>query len=310
MLAPNHSDAAAALVEAANNGEWIAALDLVEQAFGVRGCILMGYDGLSADPAAVMASSFGMRRDRQEQYMADFAAIDFRNRFIERQPSGKIIHDYQIAPVKELERTAVYAEFLQPLDLGRFVGVNLGVGKDKSHTFFALAKANDSEPPTEQECAQVLAMAKLARAAVRTSSVVSALRARADSISAAVDRLDVGIALVTAARRIVECNDQARNLLDLHPSVSAQNGYLRFTDPEADAELTRLLQADPALTPGRTWIARGADEATLVVIANNISAASMSVGQPVVTLLLVDTRRQARRGANAWRQLFKLTASE
>lgn len=312
MLAPNHSDAAAALVEAANNGEWIAALDLIEQAFGVRGCILMGYDGLSRDPAAVVASSFGMRRDRQEQYMADFAAIDFRNRFIERQPSGKIIHDYQIAPVKELERTAVYAEFLQPLDLGRFVGVNLGVsaGGDKSHTFFALAKANDSEPPTEQECAQVLAMAKLARAAVRTSSAVSALRARAESISAAVDRLDVGIALVTAARRIVECNDHARNLLDQHPSVAAQSGLLRFTDPEADAQFARLLQADPALTPGRTWVARGPDEATLVVIANNISAASLSVDQPVLTLLLVETRRQARRGAAAWKQIFKLSPSE
>lgn len=312
MLAPDHSDAAAALVEAANNGEWIAALDLVEQSFGVRGCILMAYDGLSRDPAAVLASSFGMRRDRQEQYMADFAAIDFRNKFIERQPSGQIIHDYQIAPVKELDRTAIYAEFLKPLDLGRFVGVNLGVtaAKDKSHTFFALAKANDSEPPSEAECAQVLAMAKLARAAVRTAGVVGALRARADSISAAVDRLDVGMIFVGGNRRIVELNNEARHLLDERNAVFTQGGQLRFADAEAEAHFLRVLQDDPALTPGRTWIARGADNSALVVIASNIATVSLSVDQPVLTLLLIDTRRQARRGGAAWRQLFRLTPTE
>ncbi len=312
MLAPDHSDAGAALVEAADNGEWIAALDLVEQSFGVRGCILMAYDGLSRDPAAVLASSFGMRRDRQEQYMTDFAAIDFRNKFIERQPSGKIIHDYQIAPVKELDHTAIYAEFLQPLDLGRFVGVNLGVSaaKDRSHTFFALAKANDSEPPSEQECAQVLAMAKLARAAVRTSSIVSSLRARADSISTAVDQLDVGMAFVAGNRHIVECNDAARHLLNERNAVYTQGGQLRFSDPEADAQFARLLQEDRALTPGRTWIAQGGDQSNLVVIAANIKSAGLSLGQPVLTLMLVDTRRQARNGAAGWRRLFKLTPSE
>lgn len=312
MLAPNHSDAAAALVEAANNGEWIAALDLVEQSFGVRGCILMAYDGFSRDPAAVLASSFGMRRDRQEQYMADFAALDFRNKFIERQPSGQIIHDYQIAPVKELDRTAIYAEFLRPLDLGRFVGVNLGVkaAKDKSHTFFALAKANDSEPPSETECAQVLAMAKLARAAVRTASVVSTLRARADSISAAVDRLDVGMILVAGNRRIVECNNEASRLIDQRSAVLSQGGQLRFADADADAQFTRFLQDDRALNPGRTWIARAADDSAIVVIASNINTVSLSIDQPVVTLLLVDARRQPRRGATAWRQLFRLTPTE
>lgn len=312
MTATKRTDAAAALVEAANSGEWIAALDMIEHAFDVRGCILMAYDGFSHDPAAVLASSFGMRRDRQEQYMADFAAIDFRNRFCERQPSGQIIHDYQIGAIKDLDRTPIYAEFLQPLDLGRFVGVNLGVSaaQGKSHTFFALSKSNDSEPPCERESAEVLAMGKLARSAVRTASVVSAFRARGDSLFNAIDHVDVGVVFIAADGAIVECNSAARTLLDDRSAVASNGGKLRFVDPEAERVLQQSLRDDRALRAGRTWIAHGAEGAALVVIASNIGASSASVGQPVMTIVLADFRRQMRKGHAAWRQLFNFTQSE
>jgi len=310
MPALKRSDAAAALVEASNSGEWITALDMIESAFGVRGCILMAYDGFSRDPAAVLASSFGMRRDRQAEYMADFAALDFRNKFCERQPPGQIIHDYQIGAVKDLDRTPIYAEFLQPLDLGRFVGVNLGVSsaRGKSHTFFALSKANDSMPPSEQESAEVLAMGKIARGAVRTASVVSAFRARGDNMFSAIDQIDVGIAFVGADGMLAECNQAARALLDERGAVSVENGRLRFLDPEAERTFELMLRDDPALRAGRTWVARGREDANLVVIASNISAAG--AGQPVMTLILADVRRQTRNGFGAWKRLFGLTQSE
>lgn len=312
MLTKHHADAAAALIDAANTAEWGYALNLVERSFDARGAILMGYEGFTRHPVAVLAGSQGMRPDRQEDYLANFAAIDLRAQFCGKQPSGQIIHDYQMGPINDVDRTPIYAEFLLPLDIGRFVGVNLGLSaaEGKSHTYFAVAKANDSGPPSAEESQQVLAMGELARSAVRNASVINALRARSNHLRTAIEQLDIGMVFVGVNRTLVDCNDAARRLLAQRGAVRADDGRFHFADPDADARLSKTLHGDIALQPGGMWTARGPDESTLVVIAVNIDASDLEVGKPVLTLLLVDPRRQPRGGHVGWKQLFRLTQSE
>ncbi|HRO03281.1 MAG TPA: hypothetical protein PLS69_06720, partial [Terricaulis sp.] len=130
-----------------------------------------------------------MRPDRQPDYLKNYASRDVRAAFCAAQPFGQIIHDYQMGPIGEVDRTSIYAEFLLPLDIGRFAGVNLGVAaaRAKSHTYFALAKSNDSGPPSEQEASQIISMGKLARSAVHTAGIVAALRARPRRRRAAIE---------------------------------------------------------------------------------------------------------------------------
>lgn len=312
MLSKVHSEAAVALIDAANSNDWNPALNLVERAFDARGAILMGYEGFGSHPVAVLAGSAGMRPDRQSDYLANFANLDVRAQFCGRQQSGKIIHDYQMGAIRDVDRLPIYAEFLLPLDLGRFVGVNLGLSatEGKSHTYFALAKANDSEPPTALESQQVLAMGEFARSAVCTASVINALRARAQHLRVAIEKLDIGMVFVGMNREIADCNAAARRMLDDRAAVRADNGRLSFLDPDSDAELAKALACDIALQPGGMWLARAKDEGALVVIAVNIDAADLELNKPVLTLLLVDPQRRARHGHGAWRRLFNLTRSE
>ncbi len=314
MFSGLHADAAAALVDAASTEEWGPALNLVERAFGVRGVILMGYENFARHPVAVLASSAGMRPDRQQDYLENFAAIDVRAAFCAVQPHGQIIHDHQMGAIEEVDRTPLYAEFLLPLDIGRFVGVNLGLGQRtdaRSHTYFAMAKANDSGPPTAEEAAQVLGMGQLARSAVRTAGIVSALRARSRRMRAAIEQLDIGVVFLEPGCVVTDCNDAARKLFSENSAVKVERRRLSFVDGEADAKLKKLMRSDIALQPGDMWTARReSGGGALVVVAAHIDYEMIELNGPVVTLFLIDSQRQTRTGKAAWIRLFNLTPSE
>ncbi len=313
MLNGLHADAAAALVDAANTEDWGLALNLVERAFGVRGAILMGYENFARHPVAVIASSAGMRPDRQQDYLDNFAALDVRAAFCAVQPYGQIIHDHQMGPIDEVDRTPFYADFLLPLDIGRFVGVNLGLGQRseaRSHTYFALARANDAGPPTAEEAAQVLAMGQLARSAVRTAGIVSALRTRARRMRAAIEQLAIGVVFLEAGGAVADCNDAARILFAEAGAVKVERRRMSFVDAEADARLQRVLRSDLALQPGDMWTARRENGSALVVVAAHIDHETVELNAPVLTLFLIDPQRQTRTGKAAWMRIFKLTPSE
>jgi len=314
MFSGAYADAASALVDAANTSEWTQALDLVERAFGARGAILMGYDTFARHPVAVIAGSQGMRPDQQEYYLENFAALDVRAAFCARQPHGKVIYDQQMGTLKEIDRTPIYAEFLLPLDLGRFVGVNLGVGaaaSAQSHTYFALAKDNRAGPPDDAEAAQVMAMGKHARSAVRTAGIVTALRADADRMRAAIERLNVGVVFLRAGGEVVDCNTAALRLFAESTALTYQRRRLSFRDKEADAKLKRVMQSDLAFQAGEMWIANaGGDGGALIVIAAHIEHADLEFSAPVLTLFLINPQRRARSGRGVWSGMFGLTPSE
>lgn len=313
MFSGLHADAAAALVDAANTEDWGLALNLVERAFGVRGAILMGYGNFARHPVAVIAGSTGMRPDRQQDYLDNFAALDVRAAFCASQPYGQIIHDHQMGPIDEIDRTPFYSEFLLPLDLGRFAGVNLGLGQGadtRSHTYFALAKGNDAGPPTAEEASQILAMGQLARSAVRTAGVVSALRARSRRMRAAIEQLAIGVVFLDASGAVADCNDAARILFAEGGAVKVEQRRMSFLDTEADSRLRRVLHSDLLLQPGDMWTARRASGGALVVVAAHIDYETVELNAPVLTLFLIDPQRQTRTGKTAWMRLFRLTPSE
>jgi DNA-binding NarL/FixJ family response regulator len=314
MFTSAQADAAAALVEAAANDGWHDALNLVERAFDVRGAILMGYENFSRHPVAVISSSAGMRPDKQADYLENFADIDVRAAFMARQPHGKIMFDHQMGPIGEIDQTPFYAEFLLPLDIGRFVGVNLGVGggdQPKSTTYFALAKDNDAGPPSEEQAAKVLALGKLARSAVRMAGVIGALRSRSERLQAAIDALDTGVVFLKPGCVVADCNDAARRMLMESDAIRYNHGRLSFADSEADAKLMQVMRGDRALHASDMWIAkRDSNGGALVIIAANLDLANVEFGAPVLTLFLIDPQRQTRGGRQAWIRLFKLTPSE
>jgi PAS domain-containing protein len=288
---------AAAFVSAgADGGEWGAPLGLVEHGFGARGVILMSYNAQSgALPSVELCASAGMPA-QEENYKADFAAIDHRAAFCFAAEPGRLLHDDMIADARVRARMPIYADFLNRFDIGRFAAVNLGsvgavVG---ASTFFSASFANDAGQLSAARARALTSLAQYVRAAVRTASVIQAFAPQETGLREALERRDVAAFMVDRDGTLLDFNAAGRRLAGKGDLIALRCGALCFLDPQAQHQFELQRRADWRLEASSAWSAQGRGQESAKIIALNGLGRELGLRADALLLLVLRARAPVR----------------
>jgi DNA-binding CsgD family transcriptional regulator/PAS domain-containing protein len=310
-----------AFIDAAVEGEgWTRPLTMAERALGVRGVIIQGYERFGDACEAVIEASRGVPQEGIEPYERHYVNHDVRSARAVNFPVDMAVCDYHVGDPTELDRSMVDAEFYRPLDVGRFVAVQLNAARTHAgadrRVFLTLLKPNNAEAPTERESEQALTLAHVVRASLRTAAAMSALRAENEAKSAALDRAAFGCAILDARGRVLDVNAAARCILARDDGLSIRRGRLRARDSAAQDAIDQACAARVLSPPGAKIVraARAHDARPyalmLISLRRDVGAWLAGGGGSAAIALIVDPDQRAADPAGLWRAAFGLTAAE
>ena len=223
----------------------------------------------------------------------------------------------EVLPFEELRRTGYYNDFARRAGYAHLAGVMLSNGLDQIGAL-GLFRGEDDDPYGAVEQDAIRWVAPHVKGAIRLSIRIARLQNRLDAVQGAIDRIDVGLVLLDADRRIVFQNAAAEAMLRRCGSIRSVKERLAAPGA-ADAEKLRAALAAACGGPGITRTARRLTvgdplEGGLVVLhAIPLTAGSglaRFASRPVAAVLFRDGSAPSPVQGNILRDAFALTERE
>ncbi len=231
---------------------------------------------------------------------------------------GRVATSEMLVPMREFERTAVYADFFRKWDLPFVVGGLLFQEPGRIGMFVAnRSKHHGDFDEVERKCLQGLF--PHLRRALEIYSRLGQVAAEKRALMESVDLLPVGLILVDGASRVIELNEVARRIVNRKDGLSIHRGVLSAARSDECRELHRIVgeTATQAFKVGDTSsrvmrVSRPSFMRELAVLIVPVSDRTqvLSGFLPSAMVLVSDPEEPARCCPNTLRDLFGFTRAE
>ena len=187
-------------------------------------------------------------KDYMDTAMANLRLLPMATQPIDEPfASSRFVSDYSA-----FTDSRYFREIVVPGGHGDGVHVVLARSSRRFGLFSATRHLRDG-PMTDDDLAIARLLAPHVRRAVTISDLMELKALEAESLSATLDRLAMGVVLVADENRILHANTAARRMLANGGSIVSRRGRLAARDTAADAELSQaivLAAADEAALAG------------------------------------------------------------
>jgi len=297
-------------------GRWPGVLSAIAGTVNSPGAVLQVQ--ARATGAVLFAAVGGIDEAALAEYARSWAAHDPRLQIGLRGRVGETLSAEEHLDLAAFRRSAIYNEFLAPLDLGSTLGAIVHADRE---IFVAASAQRALRPPgfdAEEKRRFAILVPHLARAA-EIGHELGAAAASRRAFTAALDRLPRGVLLVDARLAVRFANRYAEEVLAAADGLRTERGALVASRPETTAALRRLVAGaaapaacGPASAGGYLALARPslARPLELLVAPLTPELAPMAAGRAVAALFVVDPERRLELPHEALRQLYGLTPAE
>lgn len=185
-----------------------------------------------------------------EAYAAHYGQLSPWTDVMENKPSGHVHTAEMIVPQGDLVRTEFYNDWLRPQKFATGFGATVLNEGDRQMYFSILPPAG--QVSDERDLAFLRRLVPHLQRAAAIHSRFARIEARADSLEALIDRLDVGAILITEGRRIALANRRAEDLLRQKDGLVAPGGTIGASINRDDSALRQAIQEALATGAGRS----------------------------------------------------------
>lgn len=251
-------------------------------------------------------------------------AIDsYKTRFFALDPFVGIPENEVLTPEdlmgERWTRTALYREYLRPLDVEHLVGADIHTA-DGIECRFRVARARDMPAFSTQDKALCRLLLPHLRRAIQLHARLDGLECERELFAGVVDSLQLGVLSYARDGTLVEINDEARHILAQKDGLRLSGQALCFDSRQESREFQRMLraaleaspQAAPALVDAMA-VSRPSGRCALGLVVRRVPATPWSDAhrRPAAVVFLRDPEGGGSRvSQDIVQRLFGLTRME
>lgn len=179
---------------------------------------------------------------------------------------GEVLSDVAIVDPAEFERSAIFNEFLDPLDVRYTLFVNAAAGPELliAQAFMRPKRAN---PFLDEEVRKLAALLPHLGRAVRLRRLVASLRDQREDLQHTLDAMDAPVALLDRVGRVRCASSAAEALLATSDGVTTERGVLTARSSDEARALTHAIGCAATLADAHSYRPPPAHLAPTVSIA-------------------------------------------
>jgi len=249
-----------------------------------------------------------------ETYNSFFYAVDpFVN-----LPVGRVMTVEEVVNEEEWLRSAIYQEFLSPLEVRYYLGADLGDGGEPSCRF-RVSRAEHSQNFGDAARATCQILLPHIRCAVRLRNQIDVTEAERQLYAGTLERLAVGAVILDKRGKILRSNDAAMEILRQRDGLSVINAGLHAAFGAENRELQGMIEhaisgetsPRPHLVSGMSLTRpSGRPNLGIVVKAAPMTEWSDSAESPAVVVIIRDVEQKSQASQTVLQRLYGLTPAE
>lgn len=249
-----------------------------------------------------------------EMYNTFFYAVDpFVN-----LPVDRVVTVEEIVREEDWLRSAIYQEFLLPLDVRHYLGADIGGDGEVSCRFRVSRAARSGNFGTRERAICQLLLPHI-KSAVKLRSLIDVAEAERSLYAGTLERLSVGAVILDKTGRIQHTNRAAAQILADRDGLGVTNGVLQASLGHEGRELRRLIEdaIKGELPPGPQVVSgmsltrpSGRPNLGIVVRAAPPTEWSESSDRPAVVVIIRDAEQKLQASQNTLKRLYGFTPAE
>jgi len=292
---------------------WQSALKLLQQTLGAMH-VTMILRPPSSQSAGFMINTDTVAEDATESYQNHFFALD---PFI-GLPEDQIITPEELVGESRWTSSALYREYLQPMNVGHLVGADLRT-QEGIECRFRISRAADAPPFSEADKALCRALLPHLKRAVRLHAQIDTLECERQLYAGTVNRMLLGTVSFAQNGSVIEMNPEARRILAEKDGIRVTGGTLCMDRNDESRELQRIVRkvcaggpVDPGVIEAMS-VTRPSGRMNLGIVVKAAPVSPWphdSSGRAVAVMFLRDPECSGKASEEAIRRLFGLTRME
>jgi DNA-binding CsgD family transcriptional regulator len=288
-------------------GRWTEALGCISTETDSTGALLLPVSG---GQMPNVPATEGLARATETYFRDGWHLQDQRYHGVPKMRQVGVVDDLDCVPADEIERHPFYQEFLAPLGLRWFAGVNMQAGDD-----VWCVSVNRSIARGPFSAGEKRQLGQLSRKLAGAAALAQALGLAASSATLeAFDVSGTAVVLLDRQTQVIRTNRAADRLLREH-SVRIVGRHLTPGDPAAATALNRALhqllwaRTGASLMPAIA-LPRPAQPPILAYPLRLPSLSANPLSPAQAAIVLVDPRAKVTTPEASLRQAFRLTQAE
>lgn len=297
--------------------EWPGLLENLATAIGGNGTHLIRVNmrsGGTEAVASVREDSAYVKSYNDYYAEKDCWAISFPRYF--QRPS--VLVGQMLCPDDELERSEFYADFLRPMDAFYLIGANTGKDGDEVSIVSSIRPKRAGLFGRDEISLLEILLPHLERA-LQLRRRLAALETQSQMLAGVLDRLPLGLILLSSSGKILLTNQAAEAILTQRDGLSSARGILETARSQETIELRRLIWGACATAAGRGFASGGAMSVSRpslkrpfsVLVAPLRSAPFQTPGErPAAAVFVSDPETATEPNEAVLSRFFDLTRAE
>lgn len=233
-------------------------------------------------------------------------------------PPNRVMMIEELIDESDWLKSAIYREFLKPLNIRYFMGADLD-GGDGTTCSLRLSRRIGSTPFTEQDRMICTLLLTHLTSAMRLLSLNEGIEAERQVYSGTLERLSVGTIILDKKGQVLNTNQAADQILAERDGISIMHGALHTSKINEKRELDRLIEqaivGSASIAPGVVAgmsITRSFGRGNLGILIRSapVTEWSESSSRPAVIIIIRDSKSKVHGSQELMRRLYGLTPAE
>lgn len=233
-------------------------------------------------------------------------------------PPNRIVTVSELIDEEEWLKSAIYQEFLKPLNIRHYMGADL----EKENSVicrFRVSRAIGADPFTEADIALCNLLLPHIKQAVHLGSLKDILNTERQIYAGTLERLSVGTIMLDKKGHVLSTNQAANQMLAMHNGVSIVQGKLHTPKVEERRELHRLIEraiaaggsSNPQVVAGmRITRTGGLDNLGILIRSVPVTEWSEAANRPAAIIIMRDSSSKVQGSQELMQRLYGLTPAE
>lgn len=233
-------------------------------------------------------------------------------------PADRMVMVDEVVNEGDWLKSAIYQEFLKPLDIRYYMGADVGSGND-AICRIRVSRPIGSVPFAERERAICTLLLPHLKCAVRLRSAQDATEAERTVYAGALERLSIGAVILDKKGRVLKSNHAADEILAERNGISLVQGGLQASYGSENRELHRLIdqaiaghgEQGPGVV-GAMSITRNAGHGNLGILVRTapITEWSEPANRAAAVVVIRDSESRVQASHALMKRLYGLTPAE
>lgn len=233
-------------------------------------------------------------------------------------PADRMVTVDEVINEADWLKSAIYQEFLKPLNIRYYMGADVGGGND-AICRIRVSRPIGSVPFSEHERALCTLLLPHLKCAVRLRSAQDATEAERTVYAGALERLAIGAVILDKKGRVLKTNRAADEILAERNGISVVQGGLQAAYGSENRELHRLIEQavgghvdrGPGVV-GAMSITRTAGHGNLGILVRTapITEWSDTANRPAAVVVIRDSESRVQASQALMKRLYSLTPAE